>query len=266
MTDKLKRKIFKKLYSDLKNAEVISYNDSIWFIDREKKYWYLEYCKNGGQLWWRYNFFPNFFKIFALERKEYEPIISEWVEEVLNFKTTEPMACCTSDDEVEEILNSKINKSKATEVPNTEAVEEVLSFKVNESSYLSGTVDSRVERVLNSKVSKTNFTTNGFFLDSKVDEILLNCKVNSHRRVPLSRLIEVENALECQITTNHPSSSDNNHLISVVLDFKINTHNPIEFDGIKKEQKVSIHKVDGGELLDEEYIVDSVLNLISNNI
>ena len=85
MNDKLKKLIFKKLYDDLADAEVIECIGSIWFIDREEKYWYLEYEKSG-KLWWRYQFFLNFFNLFSIEQNEYELIIKNWVEEVLNCK------------------------------------------------------------------------------------------------------------------------------------------------------------------------------------
>ena len=93
MHPRLKKIIFNKLYEDLKNAEIIHFEDSIWFIDREKKFWYLEYEKDGI-LWWKYDFFTNFFMLFSMERSEFEGVIADWVEEVLNCKVktahTEP--------------------------------------------------------------------------------------------------------------------------------------------------------------------------------
>ena len=47
MNQNLKKIIFKKLYQDLSNVEIITHNESIWFIDRENKYWYIIYEKNG---------------------------------------------------------------------------------------------------------------------------------------------------------------------------------------------------------------------------
>jgi hypothetical protein len=86
MNERLKRIIFKKLDQDLGHAEIIVDDDkSIWFIDRTNKYWYLE-LKKTGHLWWRYQFFEDFFPLFGMEREEYEPVIAEWVEEVLNRK------------------------------------------------------------------------------------------------------------------------------------------------------------------------------------
>lgn len=83
MTDRLKEFIFKKLIDDLSHAEVILYGNSLWFIDRENKYWYLE-LKASGRLFWRWEFFDNFFKLFGMELKEFEPLITEWVMLSLN--------------------------------------------------------------------------------------------------------------------------------------------------------------------------------------
>lgn len=88
MNDRLKQIIFDKLDKDLGRAEIIVDDDkSIWFIDRKNKYWYLE-LRSSGTLWWRYSFFHDFFPLFGMERKEYEPVIAEWVEEVLKRKVS----------------------------------------------------------------------------------------------------------------------------------------------------------------------------------
>jgi hypothetical protein len=88
--DRLKKIIFKKLAKDLSNVEVIPYKGSIWFIDRDKKYWYLE-LKDDGTLWWRYDFFERFYQAFSLEHVDYEPLIKEWVKQVLNYKVVTTM-------------------------------------------------------------------------------------------------------------------------------------------------------------------------------
>lgn len=83
MTDRLKEFIFKKLIDDLSHAEVILHGNSLYVIDRENKYWYLE-LKASGRLFWRWEFFNNFFKLFDMEENEFEPLITEWVMLSLN--------------------------------------------------------------------------------------------------------------------------------------------------------------------------------------
>ena len=82
MNANLKKILFRELDKRLKDAEIIPFEDSIWFINRENKYWYFEYEKTG-ELWWRYDFFMNFFALFSMKPGEFQPIISSWVEDVL---------------------------------------------------------------------------------------------------------------------------------------------------------------------------------------
>jgi hypothetical protein len=108
VNDRLKKIIFKKLANDLSHVEVIPYDGSIWFIDRKNKSWILEF--QNGYLWWRYDFFDILFQAFSLEEFDYEPIIAEWVEQVLNRKVdqTGRLDVVIGDsDWVEDILNSK---------------------------------------------------------------------------------------------------------------------------------------------------------------
>ena len=131
MNERLKRIIFKKLDQDLGHAEIIvDDNKSIWFIDRTNKYWYLE-LKKTGHLWWRYQFFEDFFPLFGMEREEYEPVIAEWVEEVLNRKvvSTIPTPVLPSRS-VEEVLNRKVVSTENDDYSYWEGVKEVLNRKV----------------------------------------------------------------------------------------------------------------------------------------
>lgn len=84
MNLRLKNIILNKLNDDLSKVEIIlSENQSIWFIDRANKYWYFE-LEKSGKLWWRYEFFTDFFTLFCLEVNEFQPLLSEWVEGILN--------------------------------------------------------------------------------------------------------------------------------------------------------------------------------------
>ena len=173
INDRFKKVIFKKLYNDLSHVEIIPYEKSIWFVGRNNKYWYLE-LKYNGHLWWRLNFFQQFFQAFSLDRIDYEPIIAEWVEEVLNYKvvtTTISGAACDPQVEevlnykvvttgvprhyidywVEEVLNYKVVTTMTGNALTKHQVEEVLNHKVNTISHISRSVMNVVEKVLNSK-------------------------------------------------------------------------------------------------------------------
>ena len=152
MNNKLKQIIFGKLYDDLKHVEIIQHEDSIWFIDRKEKYWYFEYEKSG-KLWWRWDFFNPFFAIFSTERKEYEWIVAEWVEEVLNCKVDIPnMSKAMIPLKVEEVLNCKVDIPIVWPTLKTRQVEEVLNCKVITPLLQNYTNSCLVEEVLNNSV------------------------------------------------------------------------------------------------------------------
>jgi hypothetical protein len=123
----LKQVIFKKLYEDLSHVEIIPYGKSIWFIDRKNEYWYFEYEKDG-KLWWRYGFFQNFFDLFSLESDEFQPIISEWVEEVLKYKVeSTSFTTRTRTIAVGQVLNYKVITPRRWDSTFQYSVEEVLN-------------------------------------------------------------------------------------------------------------------------------------------
>jgi hypothetical protein len=155
VNDRLKKIIFKKLYNDLSHVEIIPYDGSIWFIDRDKKYWYLQ-LRNNGLLWWRWDFFEFFFRIFSMEHIEYEPIISEWVEEVLNHKVdTTYHGRQLHPDRVEEVLNHKVDTTCSAMMPRLPRLEAVLNHKVDTTNAWTRLPKGLVEEVLNHKVCIT---------------------------------------------------------------------------------------------------------------
>jgi hypothetical protein len=151
VTDKLKQIIFKRLYKELGNAEIIPYNGSIWFIDREEKYWYFDF-ENSGALYWRYGFFSNFFEMFSLEHEDFEPILASWVEEVLNHKvSTTSFVEIFSCGSVEEVLNHKVDTTSKWNIHPIGLVEEVLNHKVFTKIEGVWRGDELVEEILDSK-------------------------------------------------------------------------------------------------------------------
>ena len=154
ISEKLKSIIFDKLYQDLKHCEIISYDKSIFFIDRDNKYWYFEYEK-GGTLWWRYTFFNVFFQLFSITYKEFQPVLGEWVEEVLNCKVlTTTRSHLNASKWMEEVLNCKVLTTIKTWHNHSIMVEEVLNCKVLTTK---GTpyLEKHLEDVLNYNESKT---------------------------------------------------------------------------------------------------------------
>jgi hypothetical protein len=146
---RIKKIIFSKLYEDLSQVEIIPCDNSLWFIDRENKCWFFEYNLLWGSLWWRLDFFRNFFNLFSMKIDEYEPYICEWVEEVLNCKVYETQSTYQSNNYlVEQVLNCKVYEppTKITRV--LYGAKENLNYKVNSSLFLVGTIPSQMEEIL----------------------------------------------------------------------------------------------------------------------
>ena len=194
ISEKLKSVIFDKLYQDLKHCEIIPYDGSIYIIARDNKFWYFEYDK-GGTLWWRYDFFNTFFELFSLTYKQFQSILGEWVEEVLNCKVLTTMNMSFySNDKVEEILNCKVLKRALSTSSKTKWVEEVLNCKVLTTEQLLKQPLFVVEEVLNCKVLTTNSTR---VLANMVVEEILNYKVLTTATRRYRRPSVLEEVLNC---------------------------------------------------------------------
>ena len=201
ITDRLKQLIFKRLYKELGNVEIIPYNGSVWFIDRENSYWYFQLSAQGC-LYWRYSFFPSFFSVFSLEQSEFEPILSSWVEEVLNSNVSATRYHLLEQVlKVEEVLNNKVSTTTFAGGVQGNAVEEVLNHKVSTTCSENHSLPNSVKEVLNNKVSTTNSCT--FTSDQLLEEIL-NHKVSETFEINASQKRTVKKVLDSKVsTTSH---------------------------------------------------------------
>lgn len=157
MNERLKRIIFKKLDQDLGQAEIIvDDNKSIWFIDRANKFWYLE-LRSSGTLWWRYSFFRDFFPLFGMEREEYEPVIAEWVEEVLKRGVSSTQQTWLDYvGTVEEVLKHEGFSTLQSKIDYQNQVEDVLKRGVSSTLHREfPLMDGGVEEALKRGVSST---------------------------------------------------------------------------------------------------------------
>lgn len=158
MTDRLKEIIFKKLNTDLSKVEIIVHNESIWFIDRENKYWYLELVPSG-KLYWRYQFFTQFFDLFTMDRERYEPLIKEWVELVLKLGVESTKTYSDGfNPKVESVLSSGITSTNFQYVQNTKMVNSALNDGVTSMHPMNVTENKLMESALNNGVTSIGFT------------------------------------------------------------------------------------------------------------
>ena len=203
MNPRLKNIIKNKLSEDFSSVSIINYNGSIWFIDPKSKYWYLELYKKTKTLWWRLDFFEDFFILFGMEQREFVPIIIEWVEEVLNSRVYITKVWRGIDSNgVEEVLNGKILSTVGNLPPSQVMVEKILGEVVS----TQGTPASfrmEVGEVLKSEVVSTYRQKRR--QETQVEEIL-NTKGFSHDFVQEALVQDlIKNMIE---TTTTDSNSD----------------------------------------------------------
>jgi hypothetical protein len=148
MTEKFKKIIFDKLYKDLEHVEIIPYDKSIWFIDREKRFWILELTLDG-KLWWRTDFFKNFFSLFSMAPREFQILLCEWVEQVLNRKVeTSHRWCKKRKNKVEQVLNRKVETSDDFDLCSSYKLDKILGYKVKKSDNLNLTQSLLLDELL----------------------------------------------------------------------------------------------------------------------
>ena len=197
MNPRLKKIMFSKLNDDLSKVEIIvSENKSIWFIDRANKYWYFE-LEKSGKLWWRYEFFTNFFPLFCLEIDEFQPLLSEWVEGILNrgvSSTSNPGA--NAYDQVEGILNSGVSATGDLGMERIATVESILNHGYRKGS-------RKVDEVLNHKVVTTEYC--GIIPSYDLEEVL-NREINEIDGGELFENGTVEKLLNPKITETKGST------------------------------------------------------------
>jgi hypothetical protein len=190
MNPRLKKIIFSKLNDDLSKVEIIlSENQSIWFIDRANKYWYFE-LEKSGKLWWRYEFFTNFFPLFCLEIDEFQPLLSEWVEGILN----RGVSTTTSFSErlipsVEGIFDSNVNMTTRSGHRLHSTVESILNHGYRKGS-------RKVDEVLNHKVAITEYC--GIIPNYDLEEVL-NREINELDGGELLDISTLEKVLNIEI-------------------------------------------------------------------
>jgi len=227
----LKKIVLRKLNQDLSKVEIIlSENQSIWFIDRANKYWYFE-LEKSGKLWWRYEFFTNFFPLFCLEIDEFQPLLSEWVEGILNRGVSATGADIGPlRDQVEGILNRGVSATGMENVVFQPAVEGVLNSGVSATGDLGMERITTVEGILNYGYRKGS---------RKVDEVL-NHKVVTTEYCGIIPNYDLEEVLNHKVVSTLQSPDIDPSFVEAVLNREIN-------------------KIDGGELLDNSTL-EKVLN------
>ena len=233
----LKKIVFKKLNQDLSKVEIIvAENKSIWFIDRANKYWYFE-LEKSGKLWWRYEFFTNFFPLFCLEVNEFQPLLSEWVEGVLNcgVYTTNGVQM-KKHLQVEEALNRGVSATGDLGMERIATVESILNHGYRKGS-------RKVDEVLNHKVVTTEYC--GIIPNYDLEEVL-NREINELDGGELLDNSTLEKVLNHKVVSiSH--ANEQNELIQQILVheliYEVESASPLDTPAHDSVDEVLAYKV-----------------------
>ena len=236
MNPRLKKIIFDKLNEDLSKVEIIlAENQSIWFIDRANKYWYFE-LEKSGKLWWRYEFFTEFFILFCLKIDEFQPLLSEWVEGILNYGVASSnLLDHGAVQRVERVLNSGVSSMETMSWESLIPVEDILNRGVSATGDLGMERIATVEKIFDSNVNMT--TRSGHRLHSTVEGILnhgyrkgsrkvdevLNHEENSTVIVGTVPPLLMEEDINCKVNSTCSALSPPRSTVERVLNRKINS-------------------------------------------
>ena len=209
MNPRLKNIIKNKLSQDLSSVSIIDYNGSIWFIDAKSKYWYLELYTKSKTLWWRLDFFEDFFKLFSMEQSEFVPVIAEWVEELLNDTIINSTNVATSVDTVVERMrvtsNGNIVWAEQVAGVTQKKVAEVLDGKILSTVGNPPPSQIMVEKILKGEVVSTY--RQKLRQETQVKEILNTVVVSDVNQMFIQQAL-CHNLISKMIETSTPDPSD----------------------------------------------------------
>jgi hypothetical protein len=269
---KLKKLIAKYLLRDLHRVEIIYYRDSIWFIDRENRYWYFEYHKVDKHLWWRWSHFTQALKMFSMDGEKEQSIFGELVNMILTKKQN-----------LESKYPNKIFKTVGSVINFKDNVEAVLKNEVKTTGYRPIFEFQKVDEVLNNEVE----TTDGYGWKPRavVDEVL-NYEVKTTKRAVMDYIDEVDEALNnevettsnafeipeslvdevlnCEVETTQSALAHYGAMVDDVLNYEVEKTEGVFYNDEIVTQEVldfSIETTKSGELIEEDKIMDDVLEI-----
>jgi hypothetical protein len=208
-SDRLKKLIVEYLLKDLMQVEIIYYKDSIWFINREQRYWYFEYHKEDKHLWWRWSHFQSALTMFSLNGEEHQYLFGELVNIILNKK-----------QKLETKYPDKVFKTVGSILNFKEEVKEVLNYEVKTSLCGEYGLFGMMEEVLNCEVK----TTDGYILNrSFLVEETLNCEVKKTLSGGAKKSMEAHKVLDQEVKTASAQKLIKEGMVDEVLNHEVET-------------------------------------------
>jgi len=244
----LLKNVIEKLIKSIMSAEIIKFKDSIWFIDREKKFWFFEFDKGSKHLWWRWHHFTSELKIFSIneESENARYIFIELFSKIIkrkkfieskygvNLLTVSDVMNFYIQENIKQDDNSKI-ETGTREVPRV-GMEEILNQEVKTADLSMDIFGDLVEDVLDQEVVET--VDKGWYFDKQIDEVL------SH---------EVETTSEN--VQNYP------FLVQEILNKDISVSPGSECNERKSFIENFVLTVKSGTMVYEETIIEEILNV-----
>lgn len=270
MNDKIKKVICNYLVKDLYKVEIIYYRDSIWFIDRENRYWYFEYHKVDKHLWWRWSHFTQALKIFSMDAEKEQTIFGELVNMILTkkqkleskypnkiFKTVGSVM--NFEDEVDEKLNFQMEKTLSGGARKTMDAHKVLDQEIKTTDGHGWKPRFMVDEVLNNEVETTQHDY--YILSRWVDEVL-NCEVETTPTEFEITTNEVDNVLNNEVKGISSSGRSFTLKVDEALNYEVKTTKRAVMDYIDEVDEALNNEV---ETTSEghwpnQYTVDEALN------
>jgi hypothetical protein len=233
-SDRLKKLIVEYLLKDLMPVEIIYYKDSIWFIDRERRYWYFEYHKEDKHLWWRWSHFQSALTMFSLNGEEHQYLFGELVNMILNKK-----------QKLETKYPDKVFKTVGSILNFKEEVKEVLNFEVNTTGvrYFNG--EWRVDEALNCEVKKT---LSGGAKKSMEAHKVLDHEVETINDIISGRPNQVDEILNHEVETTICGDSSLFGLVEDVLNHDVKTIGEAYHNDDYVTEEILNHNIDTIEI------------------
>ena len=252
ISKRLKKLIFKYLLKDLYKVEIIYYRDSVWFIDRENRYWYFEYHKLDKHLWWRWSHFTTALTMFSMGAEQEQHLFGELVNMILTkkqkleakypnkvFKTVGSVM--NFEDKVDEVLNYEVEKTLSGGARKSMEAHKILDQEVN-TTYQA--VQSRwgdVDKVLNNEVKTTGKSFP--FQDVWVDEVL-NSEVKTTGYRPIFEFQKVDEVLNCEVETTSGTRHHTAKGVDEVLNCEVETTGEMNAEQLWEVDKVLNNEVE----------------------
>ena len=248
LSDKIKNIIFEYILDELHKVEIIYYRDSIWFIDRENRYWYFEYHKVDKHLWWRWSNFTTALTMFSMEAEKEQYLLGELVNMILtkkqNLESKYPNkifktigSVMNFEDNVEVVLKNEVKTTDGHGWKPRFVVDEVLNNEVETTSASDIAISQGLGGVLNNEVETTR--PRGSFFGVLEDEVLNN-EVETTQSALAHYGAMVDDVLNYEVEKTEGVFYNDEIITQEVLDFSAETTN-------------------SGELIEEDKIMDDVL-------